>query len=102
MRILYWLGAALGAAVLVLFSVSNREGAALAFWPLPFALDAPVYLIVLVSLFVGFVVGEVAAWIGGGGRRRRARQYRRRIAALERELSATQARLDQPSEAAPG
>jgi lipopolysaccharide assembly protein A len=101
MRALYWPLAALAAVVLTLFSVSNRQSVTLELWPVPFALDAPLYLIVLVSLAVGFATGELAAWIGGRRRRRQARQYRRRIAALERELAATQAQFDRPSEPAP-
>jgi len=102
MRLLYWLPAAVGALALTLFAVSNRETVALEVWPLPFAADLPLYLIVLVALLAGFAIGAVAAWLGGRRRRQRARQDRRRLAALERELTATQSRLDRPAEPARG
>jgi len=63
------------------------------FWPLPAVLVAPLYLVVLLSLLAGFVIGAFAAWLNGGRRRREARLRARRIEALERELAATQARL---------
>jgi lipopolysaccharide assembly protein A len=102
MRVLYRLAGLVGAVALILFSVSNRETVSLEFWPVPFATDLPLYLIVLVALLAGFAIGEIAAWLGSCGRRRRARQDRRRLAALERELAATQSRLDRPVEPARG
>ncbi|MBV8654029.1 MAG: hypothetical protein JO255_21400, partial [Alphaproteobacteria bacterium] len=39
------------------------------------------------------LAGEIVAWIGGRRWRREARQRAQRIAALERELVATQAQL---------
>jgi uncharacterized integral membrane protein len=100
MRALYWLLAALLAIVLTLFAVSNRQGVSLALWPLPFVAELPLYLLILLVLLAGIGLGAAAAWIGASGRRARARQARRRVAALERELAATQSRLDPPSEPA--
>jgi hypothetical protein len=73
--------------------VSNREYITVTFWPLPITLEAQLYLIVLLTLFAGFLVGEFVAWINGRRWRREARLRARRIEALERELAATQARL---------
>ena len=93
MRILFWILVVLIAIVLAAFAVSNREPVALGFWPLPWLVQLPVYLAVLGALLIGFVIGAIASWIGGRRRRRVARTQRRRIAALERELAATQAQL---------
>jgi uncharacterized integral membrane protein len=86
------------AAVVVLFSVSNRETVSVAFWPLPFVADVPLYLLCLLSLLIGGLIGAGIAWTAGRRYRRGLRSLRRRIAALERELTATQSRLeDHPS-----
>jgi putative membrane protein len=94
MRFVYWTLVALAAALLAVFAVSNRESVALGLWPLPFAIDLPLYLLVLLPLLAGFLAGKFAGWIAGARRRRELRHRRRRIGALERELAATQSLLD--------
>ena len=93
MRILFWIFVPFVAAVLALFAVSNRAGVALSLWPLPFLVEAPLYLIALGGALLGFVAGELAAWVAASRRRRELRRQRRHIAALEAELRATHAQL---------
>ena len=93
MRLIFWVIVALIAVLLALFAASNRADVALALWPLPFVLELPLYLAILATLAIGFVAGGLSAWVSGRRRRREARRRGRRIAALERELAATQARL---------
>jgi lipopolysaccharide assembly protein A len=102
MKLLFWIFVALVATVLALFTVSNRAAVSLGFWPLPFVLELPLYLAILAALLVGFIAGALAVWIAGRQRRREGRRRGRRIAALERELAATQAQLPGASENAPG
>jgi uncharacterized integral membrane protein len=92
-KVVYWVVTALVALLLVVFAVSNRESVTVTFWPLPVLIEAPLYLVVLLATLLGFLFGEVVAWIGGRRWRRHARQRRRRVEALERELAATQAQL---------
>ena len=101
MRLLYWALVAVGAVILALFSVSNRGDVGLGLWPLPFLAEVPLFLVVLVPLCLGFVLGRVAAWLAAAGQRRELRRRARRIEALERELAATQALLKAPPEPAP-
>ena len=88
MKLVHWLITAPLALVLVVFAVANREPINLTFWPLPVALTAPTYLVVLLTLLTGFLLGEFVAWINGHRWRREARTRSRRIEALERELAA--------------
>jgi len=92
-KLVHWLVTLPLAIILVIFAVSNREGVIVTLWPLPVTLEAPLYLVVLLALFAGFLVGELVAWINGRRWRREARRRARRIEALERELDATQAKL---------
>jgi uncharacterized integral membrane protein len=101
MRAVFWLVVAPIAALLALFAISNREMVSLGLWPLPFLIDLPLYLLVLAALLLGFVIGEFAAWLSGWRWRREARRCARRVAALERELAATQAQLMPPAPAMP-
>jgi len=81
------------AVILILFAVSNRETVSLALWPLPFLVEAPLYLVLFLALLAGGLLGASAAWLAGRNNRRELRRRRRRIDALGRELSATQSRL---------
>jgi uncharacterized integral membrane protein len=92
-KVVYWVVTAVVALLLVIFAVSNRESVTVTFWPLPVLIEAPLYLIVLLATVLGFLFGELVAWIGGRRWRRDARQKRRRVEALERELAATQSQL---------
>jgi lipopolysaccharide assembly protein A len=93
----FWSVILIAAALLVPFAIANRATVLLGLWPFPFVLEMPVYLLVLLSSFAGFVVGAVAIWIAGHGLRRELRRRRRRVEALERELAATQTRLTDQS-----
>jgi len=92
-RAVYWTGVIIIAALVSLFAASNRETVSLGLWPLPFLAQTPLYLVVLVALFVGFAAGAAAAWIKGRHRRRQLRACRRQNEALARELAATQAEV---------
>jgi lipopolysaccharide assembly protein A len=90
LKLIHWFVTAPLALLLIIFAVSNRDAATVTLWPLPLAIDAPLYLIVLLSLLVGFLAGELVAWFNGRRWRREARFRARRIEALERELAARQ------------
>ena len=89
----FWSVTFIAAAVLVSFAIANRATVSLGLWPLPFVLEAPVYLLVLLTLLTGSCIGAAYVWIAGHWSRRDLRRRRRRVEALERELAATQARL---------
>jgi len=93
MRILYRAGFLVIAIFLILFAVSNRDTVSVAFWPLPFLVDMPLYLLCVLSLVIGTLIGVATAWMAGHGKRRELRSRRRRIEALERELTATQSQI---------
>lgn len=99
MRAVFWLVTAIAAVVLVPFAITNRAPVSLGLWPLPFALGTPVYLLVLLTLLAGFIIGAAGAWLAGHRVRRDLRRQYRRVAALERELAATQAQLADRSQA---
>ena|SRR5690348_9091440 len=101
MRLFHWLVTAPLAVVLIVFAVNNRDAVTLSFWPLPVTLQAPVYLIVLLALLVGFLIGELVAWTNGRRWRQQARHSTRRIAELERALAAQAEAKDRAKELTP-
>jgi lysylphosphatidylglycerol synthetase-like protein (DUF2156 family) len=86
MKLIYWFIAGPLIALAVLFALSNREFVALSIWPLPFSVNAPVYLVALGGLAVGFFAGGVVAWFGAGRTRARARAAERSLRRHEVEL----------------
>jgi lipopolysaccharide assembly protein A len=97
MRAVYWAATLIAAALLIPFALSNREPVSLGLWPLPFFVDLPLYLLVLLLLLAGFVIGAATTWICGRRKRRELRRGRRRLEALERELTAARPQLVVPA-----
>jgi uncharacterized integral membrane protein len=79
--------------VAVVFALSNRAVAELDLWPLPFQITAPVFILVLLSVFVGFLVGAAVMWLSAGRRRREQRELRRHADSLSREVAYLSRRL---------
>ena len=78
----------------VLFAVVNRGPVEISLWPLDVRLQAPLFVIVLLSAFIGFVLGGVAHWTAASRRRQRQRREQARIVALEKEVA--QLKRNQP------
>lgn len=84
------------AALMVAFSVANRGPVAVDAWPLPYSVELPLAAVVLISLFVGVLVGGCAAWASALVKRRQIKlRAREAEAALRREADALRARLAQ-------
>lgn len=81
-------------AIAVIFAVEHRQRVEVDLWPLPFQVAPPLYLMVLVGIFLGFLIGGMATWWSQGRHRRRARERRSRIERLERDLEAAQKKLE--------
>lgn len=92
MKHLSWIFTLPVTVIVVLFAIANRSPATLSFWPLPWAVDLPIYLIILGALFAGFLLGAAVAWLSGGRRRRRARQLAERVRAQDRQILELQRR----------
>ena len=88
MKAVYWAVTLVTAVLVIPFALSNRKPVSLGFWPLPFSVDLPLYILVLLLLLAGFVIGAAATWIAGRKIRRELRRRRRQIEALKRELVA--------------
>lgn len=82
-------------AIAVIFAVNHRQRVDVDLWPLPLEVAPPLYLIVLVGIFVGFAIGGVMTWLSQGKHRRRARQRRYDVERLERKLETVQRELDE-------
>jgi lipopolysaccharide assembly protein A len=88
LRTFRWILIGLFALALVIFAVDNRQVVTVSLWPLPIEASMSLYLVVLLTLLVGFLIGELAAWMNGHRWRREARLRAKRIEELERALAA--------------
>lgn len=88
MRYLSWIITIPLALLVVSFAVSNRGMVELTLWPLPFQAWAPIYLVGLLALAVGFLAGGLVAWLAGHRHRANARRQTRRAERLEQDLAA--------------
>ena len=86
------------AALVIVFAVANRKSLTLELWPLPFAVDLPIYLAVLGALVVGILIGGSVQWMSDIRLRRRARVNDRKASALARDLSSVQDPATQATE----
>jgi lipopolysaccharide assembly protein A len=99
-KLLYWLIALPIGLIVIVFSVSNRDGVLVSFSPLPYEMSIPLFLLVFIVFVVGVLVGGLLGWMGGHGARRRARERKHRIAELETALRQAEQKRD-PAPAAP-
>ena len=86
MRHLTWIITLPLLILFVVFAVANRTAVDVNLWPLDIRVSLPLFLTVLASLFVGFVVGGAVSWLSGHRTRERARRARFEIDSLNRDL----------------
>jgi uncharacterized integral membrane protein len=96
MKLIRWLVTAPLALVLAVFAISNRETVSVTFWPTPFEIDMPLYLVVLAALLLGFLIGQFAGWINAGKHRRNAREKTKRVRDLESEVETLRGKKPEP------
>ena len=71
----------------VVFSLSNRSVVLIKFAPLPFTIEAPIYLVLMSILFMGVLLGGVGTWLSGLSKRHEVRSQSRRLRLLEAKLA---------------
>jgi uncharacterized integral membrane protein len=90
-RYLYWPVIVIAAIVFGDFAVWNLGAVTVVLWPFG-EFQSRVFLIVLLTLLAGFLLGLLVAWIWSWGARRAAWARARRIEMLERDLAAAEQR----------
>lgn len=80
--------------VAVALAIANRNLVQFSFDPFngdnpAFAVNVPLFLILMAGLLIGILLGGMSAWADQGHWRRMAREARKRVAQLEAEQAAT-------------
>lgn len=86
-RTIGWIVTIVVAAVAVAFAINNSRSVSVDLWPLPYAIDLPVFIVAFACIFLGLVAGGFAAWLSGAKWRRLARREARDIDRLQRSLA---------------
>jgi uncharacterized integral membrane protein len=81
MRVLKWLLLAPLIVLAVLFALANRESVTVSFDPFAtdivgFAIRAPLFVVLILAVMLGVVLGSVVTWFSQGRYRKAARQER--------------------------
>jgi uncharacterized integral membrane protein len=85
--------------VLVLFAVSNKDQTQVQFFPLSDDIyTGPLFVLVFVFVFLGFVLGGLVAWNTGRKHRRAAKLAQKRVAVLESDVEAMRLRAEAAEE----
>ena len=97
--VLKWLIVIPLALTAVAFAVANRQGVTVSFDPFSsdvpaFALSGPLFVVVILVVVTGVLIGGVATWLGQGRYRRAARIARREADDLRTEVARLKADLD--------
>jgi len=92
MRVLAWSVGLPVAVLVILFAVSNRQPIAVGLWPFAEGVVAPAYVVALVPLAIGFLLGGGLAGVGTVRARMRHRAERRKVRAIERSMDELRAR----------
>jgi len=90
------------AIIIIAFAVANRQAVTLSFDPFnpsapAAALTLPLFVIILVALIAGVIVGGLAVRLGHGRWRRMARRFEREAGELRARLDALVDKAGEPS-----
>ena len=86
-RLIVWLVSLAMIPVVMAFSVSNRGPVEVSLEPIPYVVEAPLYLVVLAAVGIGLVWGGLGAWTSGARSRRLARDRAYEASKAKREVS---------------
>ena len=85
-----WALILIATVIAVIVAIANRHDVAVVFDPFspqtPFlSIEAPLFSVIFVALFIGMLIGGVTVWVSGFKFRKRARTFKRRIRNLEKK-----------------
>jgi uncharacterized integral membrane protein len=91
MKILRWTLFAVIAVAVLAFAIANRGPVTVSLVPLPWAVEAPLYLVVLAGVLGGLVAAALGGALTAARLRRRARRAERQMARLTAAVPARDA-----------
>ena len=93
-RALTAIPAVLVAVGLIVFSVVNRQAGDVDFFPLPYQVTLPLFVVLFAGIFIGLAAAGLATLLGRMRRAARPRSAEKRAASLERQMRGLEQDLD--------
>jgi len=87
MKLISWVFVALLAIAVITLSVGNREAVSFSLFPLPFVMDIPLFILILLGGFIGVLLGAFRTWMANGKLRQKNRAQAQEILKLQGDLS---------------
>lgn len=86
------------AAVIIMFAVANRQSVTVSFDPFSttspaYAVTLPLFVLIVVLIILGVLIGGTVAWVGQARWRRAARRLDADVRALHQELDVIRRRF---------
>jgi uncharacterized integral membrane protein len=94
------------AAVIIIFAVANRQSVTVSFDPFSttspaYAVTLPLFVLIVVLIIFGVLIGGTVAWVGQARWRRAARRLDADVRALHQELDVIRRRFTPETRRAP-
>jgi uncharacterized membrane protein YciS (DUF1049 family) len=77
------------AAILIVFSLGNRQTASIIWSPIHQSAELPVYLLLLIALLIGFIIGGIMVWLNYIPIKRLNKKQNKKIINLEKKLESS-------------
>ncbi len=87
MRFVSWVFVALLGLAIIILSIGNKADVTFSFYPLPFVMDVPLFVLILAGGFLGVLLGSLKTWMNDGKSRRENRQNKREVVKLQGEIT---------------
>jgi uncharacterized integral membrane protein len=86
------------AVVIIMFAVANRQSVTVSFDPFStaspaYAVTLPLFVLIVMMIILGILIGGIVAWVGQARWRRAARTLDADVRALHQELDAIRRRF---------
>jgi uncharacterized integral membrane protein len=90
MKFLSWLFTVILIFIALSFALSNRQSVTVNLWPLGLALQAPLFLLTLGTLFLGLLLGAMVGWAVHLPQRMQSKRLQNDIANLREKIETLQ------------
>ena len=87
--------------VFIIFAVDNRAISRLSLFPLPYEMDAPLFMVALAFFFFGIMTGYSYGAASGHKAKRQLKAEQQRVKAMENQLEATRSEFSAAQQLAP-
>lgn len=93
--LLRWVISTIAMIGIIVFAVANRAPVAVQWSPVHDPVELPAFLLALMGLAAGFILGSLLVWLNAAASRKEARQMKKTVKKLEKVLEADKQRTSE-------